>query len=120
MLYAIEFHTSKGFRCFPFIYFILLQVKKKNPSQRMQFDAELKQLFISIVLLFAFVNVLLSFWQTRNNNESTKCIVVLLPWQISKKFLNNCVNAFTEKKTVCDSVSNFFAKKPICFHLARR
>ena len=50
--------------------------------------------------LFALVNVLTSFWLTRNNNELTKCIILLLPRQNSKKFFRICVNAFTPKKYV--------------------
>ena len=44
------------------------------------------------------MNVLASFRQTRNNNKSTKLIILQLPRQISEKFRNNYVNAFAGKK----------------------
>ena len=93
--YTLKSSTqAKLFPHFPFFYFISLQVEKKFTLQ-----------------LFAFVNLLVAFWWTRNNNESTKRIILQPPQrQISKKLLNNRVNAFTVKKYMWH-LQQFFCRK---------
>ena len=97
-LYAKEFHTSKVILTFSFYLLYFIAGRKKNLSLRLQFAAEFVWLFITIQQLFTFVNILVSFWRMKNNNESTKRVILQPSQQISKKFLNYCVNAFTAKK----------------------
>ena len=59
---------------------------------------ELKQLYTAIAAAFCFCESARIFWQTRNNNESTKCIILLMPRKFQKEFLKYHVNAFTAKK----------------------
>ena len=74
-----------------------MQVKKK-PSLCTQFSAELIQLFITIAVAFRFCERVRIILANEKNNQSTKRIISLSLWQISKKFLNYFANAFTANK----------------------
>ena len=111
-LYDNEFHTSKVSLSFSIYLFHSTAGRKKIHSLRTQFAAGLiySSYLLLLLQLFAFANVFVSFWQTRNNNKLTKGIILLSPRQISKKFLDCSVNAFSAKKNTCDSFGNLFAE----------
>ena len=65
---------------------------------------------------FAFVNVLISFWQTRNNDELPERIILLSPLQISREFLYHCLNV---KRTLVIASAICLRKKPRRLRQAR-
>ena len=83
---------AKLFWHFPFIYFISLQAEKNFTACTCNLRQNSYSYLLLKLQLFAFVKVLVSFWQTGNNNEATKRIILKPPRQTSKKFLNYCVN----------------------------
>ena len=112
MLYAKGFHTSKVILTFSIYLFHFSAGRKKIIACARNLRQNLYSYLLLKLQLFAFVNVLVSFWQTRNNNESTKHIILQSLRQTSKKFLNNCVNAFTAKKIHAKPLAICWQKKP--------
>ena len=105
LCYMLKSSTqAKVFCQFPFISSILFHCRSKNNSRNLRQNSN--SYLLLQLQLFAFVNVLVSFWQTRNNNDFTKRIVLLSSQQFLNQFLKYCVKMPLEQKNTCDSKKN--------------